>query len=112
MQAFKKLCRGEFSASPRVSTFLSTASGYQVTVRHISGSAILPSDFASRNAPDCEDPTCQICSFVQLTENSVIRHISTQNDVMDGSIKLPFQVGQPGCSFNLNVQICAEHMLT
>ena len=89
VQAFEKLCRGEFSASPRFSRFLSTASRYQVTVRHVSGSAILPSDFASRNAPDCEDPTCQICSFVQLSENSVVRHIST-HDVVDGSIKLPF----------------------
>lgn len=42
-----------------------------------------------RNAPDCEDPTCQICSFVQLSENSVVLHIST-HDVVDGSIKLPF----------------------
>ena len=57
LQAFEKLCRGEFSASPRVSTFLLTVSRYQATVRHI------PSDFASRNAPDYPNPSCQICSF-------------------------------------------------
>ena len=51
VQAYEKLCRGEFSASPRVSTFLSVVSRYQASVRHVSGSAILPSDFASRNAP-------------------------------------------------------------
>ncbi|VDI84008.1 Hypothetical predicted protein [Mytilus galloprovincialis] len=80
---------GEFSASPRVSTFLSTACRYQVTVRHVAGAAILPSDFASRNAPDCEDSACQICTFVQFTENSVVRHISTK-DILEGIQKLPF----------------------
>ena len=61
VQAYEKLCRGEFSASPRVSTFLSIVSRYQATVRHVSGAAILPSDFASRNAAPCEDESCQIC---------------------------------------------------
>jgi hypothetical protein len=60
VQAFEKLCRGEFSASPRVSTFLSTVSRYQASIRHLAGSANLPSDFASRNAPECSEPTCQI----------------------------------------------------
>ena len=41
VQAYEKLCRGEFSASPRVSTFLSTMRLYQASVRHVSGSAIL-----------------------------------------------------------------------
>jgi hypothetical protein len=41
VQAFEKLCRGEFSASPRVSTFLSTVSQYQATVRHVSVSYAL-----------------------------------------------------------------------
>ncbi|KAJ8349610.1 hypothetical protein SKAU_G00247400 [Synaphobranchus kaupii] len=59
MQAFEKLCRGEFSASPRVSTFLSTASRFQVSVRHVAGAAILPSDYASRNPPECDDMACQ-----------------------------------------------------
>lgn len=35
VQASEKLCRGEFSASPRVSTFLSTVSRYQATVQHV-----------------------------------------------------------------------------
>ena len=59
VQAYERLCRGEFSASSRVSTFLSTVSRYQASVRHVSGSAILPSDFASRNAARCEDEACQ-----------------------------------------------------
>lgn len=89
VQAFEKLCRGEFSASPRVSTFLSTVSRYQASVRHVAGSAILPSDFASRNAPDCEDVTCQVCSFVKRTEDSVVLRLSIQ-DVLTGAAKLPF----------------------
>ena len=60
VQAYEKLCRGEFSASPRVSTFLSVVSRYQASVRHVSGAAILPSDFASRNAAACENETCQV----------------------------------------------------
>ena len=47
IQAYEKICRGEFSASPHVSTFLTTVSRYQASVRHVSGSVILPSDFAS-----------------------------------------------------------------
>ncbi|KAK3715784.1 hypothetical protein QZH41_018836, partial [Actinostola sp. cb2023] len=89
VQAFEKLCRGEFSASPRVSTFLSTVSRYQATVQHVAGAAILPSDFASRNAPDCNDMSCQVCSFIKQTEDSVIRHLSVE-DILKGTSKLPF----------------------
>ena len=62
--AYEKLCHGEFSANPRVSTFLSVVSRYQASVRHVSGAAILPSDFASCNAVACENETCQVCSFI------------------------------------------------
>lgn len=89
VQAYEKLCRGEFSTSPRVSTFLAIASRFQVSIRHVSGQAILPSDFASRNAPDCNNPSCQICNYIHLQEDSVVRYITTQ-DVLSGKIKLPF----------------------
>ena len=89
VQAYEKLCRGEFSASPRVSTFLSTVSRYQASVRHVSGSAILPSDFASRNAAPCEDEACQICAFTKLTQDSVVRNASIQ-DILSGDERLPF----------------------
>ncbi|KAK3746301.1 hypothetical protein QZH41_004542 [Actinostola sp. cb2023] len=81
--------RGEFSASPRVSTFLSTVSRYQASVRHVSGAAILPSDFASRNAPICDDATCQVCSFIHRIEDSVVRSSSIQ-DFLNGDARLPF----------------------
>lgn len=73
----------------RVSTFLAIASRFQVSIRHVSGQAILPSDFASRNAPDCNNPSCQICTYIHLQEDSVVRYITTQ-DVLSGKIKLPF----------------------
>ncbi|KAK3717086.1 hypothetical protein QZH41_000446 [Actinostola sp. cb2023] len=89
VQAFEKLCRGEFSVSPRVSTFLSTVSRYQATVQHVAGAAILPSDLASRDAPDCNDMSCQVCSFIKQTEDSVIGHLSVEY-VLKGTSKLPF----------------------
>ncbi|KAJ8347455.1 hypothetical protein AAFF_G00199510, partial [Aldrovandia affinis] len=89
IQAFEKLCRGEFSASPRVTSFLSTASRFQVLIRHVAGAAILPSDFASRNAPECESPTCQVCTFIRNTADSVVRQVTAEG-VMRGAQKLPF----------------------
>lgn len=76
VQAFEKICRGEFSALPRTSTYLSTVSRFQATVRHVAGAAIFPSDFASCNAPNCTDPSCQVCSFITQAEGSVVRHLS------------------------------------
>ena len=72
-----------------MSTFLSVVSHYQASVRHISGSAILPSNFASRNAPPCDDEACQICCFIKHTHDSVIQ-ATTFQDVLDGNVKLPF----------------------
>jgi hypothetical protein len=89
VQAYEKLCRGEFSASPRVSTFLATVSRYQTSLRHLAGTANVPSDFASRNAADCDEPNCQICTFIARTEDSVVRHITVQ-DVLSGGVRLPF----------------------
>ena len=89
MQAYKKLCRGELSASPRVSTFLSVVSRYQATVRHIAGVANLPSDHASRHAIQCDDFQCQLRQFVRRTEDSVVRKV-TPSDILSGSTKLPF----------------------
>ena len=89
VQAYEKLCRGEFSNSARVATFLATASRYQVTIRHLAGDTNLPSDFQSRNAPDCQVPNCQICSFVNSIEDSVVRHISVP-DIISGAAKAPY----------------------
>ena len=89
VQAVEKLCRGEFSASPRVTSFLSTVSRYQINVRHLNGSVNIPSDFASRNASECTEPRCQICSFITQLEDSVVRSVHVQ-DIIDNQTRLPF----------------------
>ena len=89
VQAIDKLCRGEFSASPRVTSFLSIVARYEVTVRHLAGSSNVPSDFASRNAPECHEPHCQICSFISRLEQSVVTNVSVE-DITTGVIRLPF----------------------
>ena len=89
VQAFSKLCRGEFSVSPRVATFLTAVSRFQISLRHLSGSANLPSDFQCRNAPECVNPSCKICAFVQQLESSVVRNVTLQ-EIITGSTKLPF----------------------
>ena len=89
VQAFEKLSRGEFSASPRVTTFLATISRFCLTVRHLAGTANLPSDFASRNAPACTESVCQVCTFVSRLEEAAVRQV-TVNDVLSGSCRLPF----------------------
>ena len=94
VQAYEKLCRGEFSVSPRVSSFLSVVSRYQASVRHVSGAAILASDFASRNAAACENKTCQVCSFISRTRDSVVRAVSGQ-DILQGNVRLSF-TSRPG----------------
>jgi len=89
VQALEKLCRGEFSHSPRVATFLSVASRYHVSIQHLSGSVNVPSDFASRNAPECINPSCQVCSFINEMDRSTVRMLSAA-DIMAGSGPPPF----------------------
>ena len=89
VQAVEKLYRGEFSASPRLSTFLTIASRYQVSLQHLAGTANVPSDFASRNAPDCKEPNCQVCVFISAIETSVVYKCNI-DDIMSGQSKLPF----------------------
>ena len=89
VQAYEKLCRGEFSASSRVTTFLSIVSRYQVKIAHVSGAANLPSDFASRNPNVCADQSCQVCKFCADTEDSVVAHLSV-SDVCDAHVPMPF----------------------
>ena len=89
VQAFSKMQKGEFSASPRVSTFLSICHRFQVSVQHISGVNNALSDHQSRNPAECDDSNCQICKFILEVEQSVVRAISVK-DVIDGKHKIPF----------------------
>ena len=67
MQKFEKVCRGESSASPRVTRLLSVVSRYQVHVSHLSGLAHAPSDFASRNA---------LFKFIAMRFSEKIRNVN------------------------------------
>lgn len=79
VQAFEKLCRGEYSASPRVATFLATVTRYKISVRHVAGAANLVSDFSSRNAPDCNNKACQVCSFISELDQCVVKSARVEN---------------------------------
>ena len=78
VQAVQKLCCGEFSASPRVTSFLSIVSSYAVHVQHLARSSNIPSHFSRCNAAECSEPLCQVCTFIAATEDSVqdIRNLS------------------------------------
>ena len=89
-QAYQRLCSGQFSASARVSKFLSTLSSHNVTVHHIPGKANPSSDFSSRNPRICQNESCQICSFVHNTATSVVNSV-TVNDVLSGSATMPYK---------------------
>ncbi len=89
VQTWSKLVRGEFSTSARVATFMSTLSEYPVDVQHISGVDNLPSDFHSRNPPQCESPSCQICKFIADSDQIVVQLV-TADQVLSGVQPVPF----------------------
>ena len=88
-EAYKKLCKGEFSANARLSSFLNAASCHHVMMDHIAGAANLPSDFASRNPVSCTSPKCQICHFTVAIDSSVVKAISIA-DIRTGAQNLPY----------------------
>ena len=89
VQAHEKFCRGEFSTNPRVATFLSSVTRYQVSIRHIAGINNSLSDFGSRNTTECNSNNCKICSFINELSESVVRNISI-SDLMAGRSSIPF----------------------
>ena len=62
---------------------------YQASVRHVSGTSILQSDFARWNTAPCDNETCQVCSFITLTMDSVVQAVSV-HDILQGNVCLPF----------------------
>ena len=89
VEAYRRLCRGEFSSSSRVGTFLAIVSRFQVSIDHIPGNINVVADFASRNPQECSDKRCQICTFIANTEDSVVRSVCVQ-DITDGRVSMPF----------------------
>ena len=89
VQAWEKLRKGMFSASARVSTFLSTLSSLNVSLCHIKGTDNQISDYNSRNPNTCPEQNCQVCKFVNDTANSVVLSVKV-DDILSGSSKMPF----------------------
>ena len=89
VQAWGKLQKGLFSASARVSTFLSTLSASNVVLCHIQGNMNNISDFGSRNPSTCDNSNCQICNFVHDTAFSVLLSLSV-SDILDGKARMPY----------------------
>ena len=87
--AAEKLKRGEFSASARLSSFLSTVNRYQAEISHIAGAANLPADFESRHPNQCENPSCSICKFVKESIESVVQSITVE-EILKGEAKMPY----------------------
>ena len=89
IQAFAKLCRGEYSYSARVTTFLSTLSRHTVSLQYIQGSVNLPADYQSRNPAECVDRSCQVCKFISDSATSTVCNVSVF-DVLQGHTPMPF----------------------
>lgn len=112
IQAIHRLCRGEFSASPRITTFLSAVARYGVLVCHLKGSVNLVSDFVSRNAPPCDNPSCQICHFISEMASSAVYAscVGSIEDVSKGRRPLPYSIHQD--SYSTGLSVAAQSFLT
>ena len=89
VQAWSKMLRGKFSSSSRVATFMAVLSEYNVELQHISGSVNLPSDYMSRNPPECTDSDCQICKFVSESDDVVVKAVTVEG-ILSGREKVPY----------------------
>ena len=88
-QAYEKLCRGEFSTSPRVSTMLSTASRFHLSIRHLAGFKNLVADYESRNVPPCDNENCQVCCFVDRLQQISVCDLNVR-DILDHRSPMPY----------------------
>ena len=91
--AWKRSCRGAFSASSRISAFLTGLSVLPIELRHKPGKDMMTSDFASRNPNKCMSKKCQICSFVEEWQHigdnaSKIRSLTIE-DIKSGTAVMP-----------------------
>ena len=89
VMAYKKLKRGLFSTSARVSTFLSSLCRFNIHLEHLKGKENLYADLASRNPAQCNQQNCQICKYTQDTIESVVKSCSVK-DVLNSSAPVPY----------------------
>ena len=100
VQAFQNLCKGQFSASPRISSFLSTVSSHNVTISHLKGESNQTSDFNSRLPIECANTSCQICKFVNAISTTVVNSV-TVDEVLSGTGNMPY--------LNSSAWVAAQH---
>ena len=99
--AAKRLQRGEFSKSVRVTYFLSTLAAYPVDIVYRKGAGH-PGDYDSRHAISCGSERCQICQFAfELAGPTALEQVFASNDgnlinsitaedIIEGKYSLPF----------------------
>ena len=105
VQAWNKLQRGQFSASARVSTFLSTLASLDIVLCHIKGSDNSISDFSSRHPVTCVDNSCQVCKFVSESVGFVVASVSV-GEVLEGKMRMPFLCPTSWRSAQQSDQVC------
>ena len=89
--AWRRSQKGAFSASSRISSFLTGLSAMPIELRHRAGKLMHTSDFASRHPTSCTSNKCQICNFVREWESigdkaSEIRNVTIEDIKMGRSI--------------------------
>ena len=92
VMAYNKMTKGQFSASPRVATFLHEVLNQGAIIQYLSGKSNAAADFNSRNAAPCKNPdTCQVCLWVNEKEHQVVRRLSARNadGILAGNDPLP-----------------------
>ena len=94
VQAWRRLKKGAYSNSSRISSFLSELSMLPVNLVYKPGKEMHSSDFSSRHPARCSTPdSCQICKFAREIEtigdkSALIRSVTVE-DIKAGKSVLP-----------------------
>ena len=84
-EAVKMINEGKFSASARMSSFLTNVNKTKIETRHISGKAKLNpiSDLQSRNPAECSAEFCSIHKFIDTAIDSIIDPGAKNNKISE-----------------------------
>ena len=98
VQAWRRCLQGHFSASSRISTFLTNLSALPVEIVYKPGKTMFYSDWSSRHPVPCTRETkCQICGFAEAWQKigdnaSALRSVDSISikDVLEGRVMMPY----------------------
>ena len=92
VRAYERLRQGKFSASARISAFLTTVNTLNVKLVHKAGKDIVLTDYLSRHPSDCTTKRCQVCNFVeeQVSVGDAIVWKVTVAEIMEGKYHMPY----------------------